>query len=288
MSAINSDTIQRFLLEDLDIRGAHVRLGASWQAILKNRNFPPAVTRLLGEMTAITSLIGGNLKQAGRLTFQLRGDGQIPMMVVDCTAALNVRGYASVDTAPADDAALHTLLGSGRLLMTLDIDDAPQPFQSYVPIEGDTLAQVFEHYLELSEQQPAWLMLYADAEGAAGLFLQKLPNADVKDIDGWSRVTQLAQTLKNEELIGLDSADLLTRLFHEETVRIYEARSVEHNFPPDRDKIATMLRSLGREEIERIISEQGEVIVNDDLSNHRYDFSPEEARALFEQAPTLH
>lgn len=283
-----NDHIQRFLFDDLDIRGAHVQLGECWQAILDGRDYPARAAALLGEMTAITALIGGNLKQAARITFQLRGDGKLPMIVVDCSADLNIRGYASVDGELTGDEALDKLLGNGRLLMTLDIDGAAQPFQSYVPITGDSMADVFGHYLEQSEQQPAWLMLVADGKQASGLFLQKLPGADARDADGWDRITQLAQTLKREELSSLDTETILTRLFHEETVRVFEPRAVTHDFPPDREKIATMLRSLGRDEIERILAEHGEVAVHDDLSNNSYRFSIEEARELFNQPPTLH
>jgi len=283
-----TDCIQRFLLEDLDIHGAHVHLSAVWQKLLRNRNYPANVTALMGELTAITTLISANLKQEGRLTFQLKGDGQIPLVVLDCTEALNVRAYASLDEAVAPDATLHAMLGDGQLLMTLDMAGAQQPFQSFVPIEGDSVAEIFRNYLELSEQQAACLVLAADDKVASGIFLQKLPGADQRDADGWSRILQLANTLQADELKGTDAVTVLTRLFHEETVRVFEARPVTHDFPANREKIETMLRSLGRGEIERILAEHGEVSVHDDLSNHTYVFSADEAIALFTNPPTLH
>ena len=63
---------QRSLFEDLDIRGAIVHLGEAWQAMIANRGYPAAINQVLGEMTAITILLGGQLKHAGRLTFQAR------------------------------------------------------------------------------------------------------------------------------------------------------------------------------------------------------------------------
>ena len=114
-----------------------------------------------------------------------------------------------------------------------------------------------------------------------GLFLQKLPTTDLRDADGWTRITQLARTLRDEELRELDASALLTRLFHEESVRIFEPRAVTHDFPPEPEKIRAMLHSLGRAEIERIVAEQGRVVVDDDLSNNRYEFTAEEALAIF-------
>ena len=184
---------------------------------------------------------------------------------------------------------LSSLLKDGQLLMSLDMADARQPYQSYVPVEGDSIARVFEHYLEQSEQQPASLFLAANGEQAVGLFLQKLPGAELKDADGWNRAAHLASTVKVEELCGLDAHEVLGRLFAEETVRVFASRQLTHDFPPDREKIATMLRGLGQAEIERIVAEHGEVLIRDDLSNHEYHFSSEEARALFgPDGPTLH
>jgi len=288
------DFIQRFLLEDLDIHGAHVRLTESWQRMRARRNYPQAVMECVGEMAAVTVLIGDKMKEPGKLSFQLRGNGKVPMIIVDCTDQLNVRGYASVEGDIGAEDDLNELLGDGRLLMTLDLAKAAQPFQSFVPIEGDTLAKVFEHYIAQSEQQAACLILSASETSASGLLLQKLPGADARDLDGWSRVTQLAQTVRDDELQTLDSPSLLTRLFHEETVRIFEPRVVTHHFPPDPDKVRAVLKNLGRIEVERIIAEQGKVVVDDDLSNNRYEFSAEEALALFAEEsvitkpPTLH
>jgi molecular chaperone Hsp33 len=285
-SATPQDFIQRFLLENLDIHGAHVRLNESWQRMRARRDYPQSVMQYVGEMAAVTVLIGDRIKEAGKLSFQLRGNGKVPMMVVDCTNQLNVRGYASIDGNITAADGMHELLGDGRLLMTLDLVSAAQPFQSFVPIEGETLAKVFEHYIAQSEQQAACLILSANETSASGFLLQKLPGADARDLDGWSRITQLAQTIRHEELQQLDTPTLLTRLFHEETVRVFEPRAVTHDFPPDPDKIRTMLRNLGRDEIERIVAEQGSVVVNDDLSNNRYEFTADEALALFDEPST--
>lgn len=284
-SISQADFIQRFLLDDLDIHGAHVRLGVSWQRMRANRDYSPAVMQCVGQMAAVTTLIADRLKETGRVSFQLRGNTQGPMLIVDCTDQLNVRGYASVAKVEADQGPT-SLLGNGSLVMTLDLASAAQPFQSFVPVEGDTLAKVFEHFIIQSEQQAACLILSANEANASGLLLQKLPGADERDLDGWSRVMQLAQTVRDTELHKLNTAALLTRLFHEETVRIFEPRAVTHNFPHDPEKIRTMLRSLGREEIEHIIAEHGAVIVDDDLSNNRYTFTADEARQIFTDLST--
>lgn len=287
MSSSNPTShVQRFLLENLDIRGAVVRLTDVWQALQQGRAYADPVARLLGEMCAVSVVIAGNLKQAGRLTFQISGQGPVSLLVVDCTEKLNLRAYAKAETVPADE-SLPALVGDGRLQLALDVAGLDQPYQSVVPLEGDSIAATFEHFLLQSEQQPAGLWLACNADAAVALFVQRLPGADARDEDGWSRVLQLARTVRREELLGLQADELLRRLFAEEDVRLYPARAVTHDWPADPAKVASMLQALGETEVRAMLAEQGTLVVHDDLSNHSYRFDAADVEALF-KSPTLH
>ncbi len=286
---MTSDFVVRFLFEDLDIRGAFVRLGDAWRAMQARRDYPAAVRDLLGEMTAVTVLIGGNLKQPGRIGFQLKGSGPVRLLVIDCTEQLQIRGMAQADDdVSATDAP--TLLGHGHLTFLLQHEAVREPYQSIVPLVGETIAQIFEHYLAQSEQQPARLWLAANAMSAVGLFLQKLPEADAKDADGWTRIEHLAATASANEMHTLPVEALLTRLFADETLRVYTPRAVSYECPEDRDKVVSMLRSLGRAEVAEAIAEQGVLVVKDDICNHEYHFDVSDLDELFppEAPPTLH
>jgi molecular chaperone Hsp33 len=195
--------------------------------------------------------------------------------------------------APADlaTAALGDLFGDGQLALSVDSNAAGagrQSYQSIVPLVGDSIAAVFEHYLAQSEQTPARLWLMADAAHACGLFLQKLPKADQCDPDGWNRVQQLAATVGAAELT-LPPETLLTRLFAEEDIRLFDARAVSYHCPRNEEKVLAMLRSLGRAEVEATLAEQGEIVINDDICNQEYRFGPAVLDDLFGATPrTLH
>lgn len=287
---MSGSTVRRFLFEGLDIRGAIVRLDDCWQEMQANRNYPAPVAELLGGMAAVTALIAAQLKQPGRLTFQLRGEGPISILVMDCDEQLRLRGMArSVpDIVPAPAPVLLGAEQGGQLALTLDLPNARQPYQSIVPMVGASLAEIFEHYLEKSEQQASRLFLAADGERAVCLFLQKMPEADHKDADGWHRISQLADTVKKAELLDLDYEDLLRRLFHEDIadggLRVYEPQPVTYHCPDARAKVADTLLSLGRHEVEAILAEHGEIHVRDDICNRDYRFTAEDVAALF--APT--
>lgn len=275
-----SNYVSRFILEDLDIRGAIVHLDGAWQGMHAGRNYPQAARELLGQMTAVTALIGSNLKTPGRISFQVRGHGPVRMLMVDCDEQLRMRGMAHAESG-LQAAPVPALIGDGQLVLTLQTNSArDRPYQSFVPLVGETVGEIFEHYLQTSEQAPSRLWLMADEQRACGLFLQKLPDADRKDADGWNRIQVLAGTVKNAEL-ALPPEELLGRLFPEEDVRLFEAEPVSYFCPRDEGKVLEMLKSLGREELASLIEEKGEVLIQDEVCNHEYRFGPEVLEQLF-------
>ncbi|MDO8933568.1 MAG: Hsp33 family molecular chaperone HslO, partial [Rhodocyclaceae bacterium] len=258
------DSVRRFLFEDLDVRGAMVSLGNAWHEMSAGRDDPPAVQALLGELTAVTALIAGNLKTPGRLGCQLRGHGPVSLLLVDCDEQLRLRGTVRAKVGAGETAlSFGELLGDGQLTLMLQTKHG-DPYQSVVPLDGDSLKAVFEHYLVQSEQQPAWLFLSADDQFAGGLFLQKLPDADTKDPDGWNRLMHLAATLKPAELRE-SPANLLMRLFPEENIRLFDPRPVRYHCPRDEAKVLAMLKSMGRAEIEAALAEQDELVIEDEI-----------------------
>jgi len=283
-----SNYVQRFLLENLDIRGAIVRLDSVWTAMLTGRNYPQPVTRLLGEMSAVTLLMGENLKQTGRLTIQLNGNGPVPMLVIDCTDTLHIRGMAKCEQNITAQSA-PDLLGHGRLLLTLDMPSMRECYQSIVPLDGNNIAEIFEHYFRQSEQLPSRLFLITTDTAIFGLLLQKLPNADQQDSDGWTRAEALAATVHDHGLFDLTAEEILTRLFYQETIRIFDAQTIQYGCREDPAKIYAMLRSLGREEVDSILKEFGEVVVNDDICNREYRLDAIAVDAIFREAgSTIH
>ena len=280
---MHTDCVQPFLFEHLDIRGALVSLDQAWHDLSDGRDYAPAVARVLGEMSAVTALIAANLKQPGRMTFQLRGDGVVNLLVLDCDEQLRLRGLARGEVdADTDTLPVRLLLGNGQLLLTLDAVGMRQPYQSLVPLEGDGIAAIFEHYLNLSEQQPTRLLLAADGRRAAGFMVQKMPEADRQDPDGWNRVQHLLATLTPAELLDHAPVDLLRRLFPEEDLRVFAPRPVSHHCPDDPEKIHAMLRGLGRAECEAILKDKGEIRVRDDICNRDYRFDADAVAALFD------
>jgi molecular chaperone Hsp33 len=282
---MQTDYVQRFLFENLDIRGRLVCLTGAWQRMLDGRGYPEDIVALLGHTTALNTLLGANQKGAGRVTLQVQGTGPVKLLVADCTAELRIRGMAHYEQSDRGkqfgQESERGLLGNGRLSVTLEDVKSGKFYQSLVPLEGETMEQIFTHYLSQSEQLPAYLRLYADEGALAGLLLEKLPDAERRDPDGWNRVTHFANTLTLEETRDAQPYDLLTRVFPEELMRVFRLYAVEYHCPYDEDKVKDMLRGLGRGEVESILAEQGEVVIRNEMCNHEYRFDAAAIARLF-------
>ncbi|MEO5566463.1 MAG: Hsp33 family molecular chaperone HslO [Luteimonas sp.] len=285
------DSLLRFLLPGAGVRGVWVHLDDTWSQVrARIDDQPAAVTELLGEAMAASALFTGHAKVDGRLSVQLRGDGPLRALFAECTAAGTLRGITQVsdDTPLARD--LRDLGAGAILAITIENPGAagrePTRYQGLVALESDTLAGAFEGYFRQSEQLPTRLLLVAGDRGAAGLMLQKLPG-DAGDHDGWNRVGALFDTLAQAELLELSPATLLHRLFHEEGVELLAERPLRFGCSCSRERVASMLQSLGREEADAAAAAAGGIArIRCEFCGQQYEFNPGEIAKLFDFAQT--
>ncbi len=281
-----SDSTQRFLFDDTDIRGEMVSLTDTYSHVLAKHPYPQPVAQLLGELLAAASLLIGTLKFDGLLILQARSSGAVPLLMVECSSAGELRGIARYDEALiAADAGLRELMPEGMLAMTIDPAKG-QRYQGIVALEGDTLADCFSNYFATSEQLPTRFWLSADGQRARGLLLQQLPADRIKDAEGreasWQHISTLANTLKTEELLGLDNETVLHRLYHEEPLRVFEPRALQFRCSCSRERSANALVSLGQDDAVELLDEHnGNVVIDCQFCNQRYSFDATDVAQLF-------
>ncbi len=282
------NTVTTFLFEELDIRGRFVRLDTQWHDWTKNRHYTPAATSLLGQCVAFLALVGADVKTLGKLTLQLRGTGKVQTLVVQCQIDehdLKLRGMIDAPQFQDTDSLLDAFAG-GDLAFTLHNAMTQTDYQSIVAILGDNIESVLSNYLSQSVQQPTRIWLRADKKQVSGLILEKMPNSDIKDSDGWQRVNHLADTLTDEELSQLDINTILHRLFHEEIISIYTPLPVQHHCPDEKTRVAEVVKSLGREECDQILATQaGRIIIHNEICDRSYIFNENDIAQLF--APSI-
>lgn len=148
-----------------------------------------------------------------------------------------------------------------------------------MPLEASNLSDAFEDYFRQSEQLPTRLLLAADAKGAAGLMLQKLPG-DEGDSDGWTRAGALFDTLHAGELLATSTPDLLHRLFNEEEPVVLATHPLRFACSCSRERVSDMLRSLGTDEAHAALTD-GHAEVRCEFCGQRYLFSTVQIAELF-------
>jgi len=259
LAAAGDDAVRPFAVAGLDVRGRAIQMGPALDAILARHDYPPAVSKLLGEATVLAILLGSSLKFEGKFILQTETDGPVDMLVVDFRTPDAVRAYARFDkeaVARAEAAGVSdpaTLLGSGFLAMTIDQGTNMSRYQGVVPLEGESLEEVAHTYFRQSEQIPTRVRL-AVAEmhvrdggtmlhrwRAGGILVQFLPDdservrrqdlpaGDVPDEivvdmpdedDSWIEALSLVGTVEDHELI--DPSVPVERLLY----RLFHERGV--------------------------------------------------------------
>ena len=167
-------------------------------------------------------------------------------------------------------------------------------YQGLVPLDAASLSEAFEAYFVRSEQLPTRMWLAADGRRAVGLLLQRLPSTGgnapvappaaetpIDDDDAWNRMQQLADTITRGELLRLAPEHVIRRLFWQEPLHAFDERGCRFACTCTREKVASMLRMLGEDEVEGIVAERGSVEVRCEFCNLPYTFDRVDCAELF-------
>lgn len=282
-----TDATRRFVIGQGAVRGEYVRLGESWRSILGRRAYPEAVISLLGECLAASALFTSTVKMLqsdGRLTLQIQGGRPVSLVVAECRADGTMRAMARFDaqTPLANGLPLTTLARGASCALTIDPGGDYDSYQSLVPLEGASVAHALDAYMARSEQIESQFALAADGDVCAGLLVQKVPQQGGRadgdaDPDAWNRIRTLASSLTRAELLELGDIEILHRLFHQEEVRLLPEKPVRFACSCTKERVASVLRALGRDEIQGLLADRRTIEVDCDFCGERYTFSAEEA-----------
>jgi molecular chaperone Hsp33 len=288
------DLVAAFQIEGWPVRGRLVRLGPVVDDILKRHAYPEPVANLLGEACALAALVGASLKFEGRLIVQAQGDGPVAYVVADYDTSGALRGYCKFDRDRVAEVSqglmrpgAKTLLGGGVFVMTIDQGENAERYQGITPIEGETLALCAEHYFAQSEQVPTRVRLavgeLTTAEGtswrAGGAMIQFIAEDDARGEtrEAWEREQALFETLGEDELVDpmVPPEMLLFRLFHEDGVRLFEAKPLRAFCRCTRERVLGMLRSFPEVDRSEMLEDDGMIRVTCEYCSRVYEIAPE-------------
>ena len=308
------DTVLPFQLDASDIRGRVARLDGVLENVLKQHDYPPQVEALVAEMALLTALIGQTIKLRWKLSLQVSSDGPVRILATDYYGPTadgepgQIRAYASYyKDAPLDVGNIFDLVGKGYFAILIDQGQDMAPYQGITPLAGGSLSSCAETYFAQSEQIPTRFSLSygrstlpgeESAWRAGGVMLQHMPKASphvtgeggsgdagllaATDIlsedegENWTRANVLLDTVDDLELIGptVSPTELLTRLFHEEQPRVYEATGVRFGCTCSEERVRTSLSIYSAKDIAHMTTDEGTVTADCQFCGAHYTFAP--------------
>ena len=265
------------------MRGQYISLDATWQEACARVDYPPVVSQALGEAFVAAGLLSATIKFEGKLTLQVRGAGNIHLLVVQVTNDGKLRGLARWRAVPTGPSLTELFGADAQLTIAIEATRGAEPYQGIVALEGNSLSDAIRRYFESSEQLKTHLQLAVSKESACGLLLQALPaeSRTAEDEDGFTRAVTLAQSFSSEELLNQNLAPLLRLAYHQEQVRVFDAQPVQFHCSCSRERIDGMLLGMGRKEVDDILHEQEHIEVTCEFCDIVYRYDRVDADALF-------
>ena len=307
------DTVLPFQLDKSDIRGRVARLDGVLSGVLRQHNYPPQVEALVAEMTLLTALIGHSIKLRWKLSLQVQSKGAIRRIATDYYGPskegepARIRAYASFDADQLSKGTPFDQIGQGYFAILIDQGEGTQPYQGITPIAGGSLAACAEAYFAQSEQLPTRFSLsfgrssepgVAEHWRAGGIMLQHMPKSSLSatageatgeggllaatdllkgdDSENWNRVNILLDTVEELELIGptVSPDDVLVRLFHEETPRVFDAQPLRFGCTCSEERVRQSLSIYSAKDIAKMTTAEGRITADCQFCGAHYDLDP--------------
>ncbi|WP_434352722.1 Hsp33 family molecular chaperone HslO [Psychrobacter sp. HD31] len=301
-----TDLRQRFYFDNSPVRGDAVHLTRSFAHVIAQKDYPEAIKQLLGEMLTAASLLIGTLKINGRLSVQLQSSDESSLLnwaMAECDHNGQVRGLAKWKQETDEQQAAWQQkktaneafaelgdVGKGVLFINIQPEKG-EAYQGIVERGYDNLADCLAHYQLQSAQIPTLISLACNGLQAGGLLVQLLPLSEEEkllaehgdaDEDLWSRLSALTSTIKADELTQLDPNEVLYRLYNEEKVVTPEATQLSFGCTCSKEKSASAIRQLGKEQALAVAEEHGGKIEMDcGFCGALYPFDESDIAALF-------
>ncbi|RVV98036.1 Hsp33 family molecular chaperone HslO [Mesobaculum littorinae] len=221
-----------------------------------------------------------------------------------------LRAYAGFKEDQLDPGAKpFDLIGKGYFAILIDQGEGMTPYQGITPIAGGSLSSCAETYFAQSEQLPTRFALafgesqMADGTSgwrAGGVMLQHMPKAspgaggsadggsgedgllgaedilDGDEAEHWDRANILLDTVDEMELVGptVHPTDLLVRLFHEETPRVFDSQPMTFGCTCSADRVRQSLSIYSAKDIGHMTTDDGIVTADCQFCGAHYEFDP--------------
>ena len=292
-------------MSDILVRGTStdgsIRVFSAVTTELANRAFSihhtyPTATAALGRTLTAAAIMGSDLKNEGdNITIQFRGDGPLGIMIAVTNEKSEVRGYVEnpyVELPLNKKGKLDVggAVGKGRLSVIRDLG-LKEPYVGQVPIVTGEIADDLTYYYAASEQIPTavGLGVLVDTDGSVlhsgGFMIQLMPGTEEKTAEILEeKMKQLPPVTKMLQ-DGMDARDILFYVTDGFDILMQnQAVTPKYHCPCSVERMEKALISIGKEELQNLIDEQGKAELSCQFCDNKYKFTKEELENLLKSA----
>jgi len=288
----------RLLVAAAAIAGASVVAAVTTDLVAevqRRHDLSPTATAAVGRLVTGAVLLGANLGEGERISLQISGDGPIGALAADAwaldTERIGARGYARNGRVELPVNALGKFdvagaLGTGVLQVTRSYA-VGQPYVGVVPLHIGEIAEDLAAYLANSEQIPSVVALgvLADPRGvvaAGGVIARMLPGASDAEMAALEERARAMPPVTTIVARDPDPRQILAHFLGDARPEADRSTDVAFACTCTASKVETVLRSLGRDELDRLAREQEHTEAICEFCRRRFSFTREEVRTLAE------
>lgn len=279
------DRVTRAITKDGLFRAAAIHNTVSVQSAHDRHSLDPLRSLVLARAMAGASLMASFLKGEERVVLMAEGDGEVKTVYAEALQVGEVRGYAVLNKAPAEERT--GPLGKGLFKVQRIMYGKQEPVTGIVELHRGDITSDLSHYLTQSEQIPSTFIfdMTFDAQDrplqSVGLLVQAMPGARPEDIfkvydnlDYLDRLTEFADK-------GYSPEDILRAVMPSE-IDVLSNTPVDFFCRCSLDRFKSILLTIGYEEVaEMQASGQNELVCQ--YCSERYYLSEEDFTELKEQ-----
>lgn len=257
----------------------------------------PTATAALGRLLTGAAIMGaaGLKNDTDSMTVQIKGEGEIKNLVAVTDSKSRVRGYVSnpfVDRPLNDKGKLDVggAIGGGYLSVVRDLG-MKEPYVGQIPLVSGEIAEDLTYYYAKSEQIPTSVALgvLVDTDNtviaSGGFMIQLMPEATDEMAERLEEILKDIPPITTMIKDGMSAEDILFRVT-EGFSMICENKTVtpKYECKCSKERMEKALISIGKEELQSIINEQGRAELTCHFCDNKYQFNKKELEDLLKKA----
>ena len=267
----------------------------------------PLASAGLGRVLTAAGLMGIMMKnRTDKCTVVFSGDGPARQILATSNGEGIVKGYISnpeVELPLTEEGKLDVggSLGIGNLTVIKDLG-LKEPYTGTIALVSGEIAEDLTAYFFISEQQNTSVALGVKVDtdysiaAAGGMIIQMLPEAEEGAVDALekllgemkpitsliSEVTETSKVLSDEGAVMELVNGIFAGMPEEYAVETLKTRDIDWNCDCSRERLEQVLMTIGKDELEKIIEEDGQAELQCQFCLSKYHFTKAELEKILE------